>query len=738
MSGGGSLPSYLELLNPEQRRAVLHTGQPLLILAGAGSGKTRVITTKIAWLIRERGIAPQSILAVTFTNKAAREMAERARLIDERAAHAMLRTFHSFGAWFLRCNGSCAGLDSNFVIYDDDDMISLLSTIMTGTPKMEIKRTAHNISRAKDYFLSPADAALASIDSGKKFRTLYAQYEERLAHTGNVDFGDLIKKPVEILRREPEVARRFRERFSVIMVDEYQDANIAQFELLKVLCGPDTYVCVVGDDDQSIYRFRGAEVKNILEFPDKFSGTDIIRLESNYRSTAPILKAASSVVDHNHDRLGKTLRSERGEGKLPVLAFLPEQDEEVNFCAALIENSVKGKNKASWSDWAVIYRTNAQSLGFETEFLRRGIPYQIVGSLKFYEREEIKDGLALLSFLVNPRDEVAFRRVVNKPARGLGAVTMDRLIEASLSQGVDLLETAKNMVKTLSPKAQKGLETFIKVITDGKALLEQSLAVTINIPNGSQGNTDSPVKKKRNRKPKEGEALVAGEGLSVCVAQMLQNSGIAEHHMLEDEIMGNQRLTNMQELVNAASLYPASAEGLLEFLEHIELDRSREEATATDIAERVTLITFHNTKGLEFRKVIMTGLEQGIFPREDKKDEELEEERRLFYVGATRAMDELYLCSCAMRRMFGRTMPLEPSVFLREIDKGCLKIVGNAPYSFRAGQNSSMPRHLHPWERNETSAEQVSGWRRGQKLFHDDYGYGMVKKVDDSDSGPIV
>jgi DNA helicase-2/ATP-dependent DNA helicase PcrA len=297
------------------------------------------------------------------------------------------------------------------------------------------------------------------------------------------------------------------------------------------------------------------------------------------------------------------------------------------------------------------------------------------------------------------------------------------------------------MAKSLSAKAHKGLETFLKVIADGKSLLEHQLAETANSSRGSEGGhveSDSPVKKKRNRKPKEGEALVAGEGLSVCVAQMLKNSGIAEHHMLEDEITGTQRLTNMQELVNAASLYASSVEGLLEFLEHIELDRSREEPTAAEDAQKVTLINFHNTKGLKFRKVIMTGLEQGIFPREDKKDEELEEERRLFYVGATRAMDELYLCSCAMRRMFGKTMPLEPSVFLREIDKSCLKIIGTAPYSFRTGQNSSVPRRSHPWDRTETEAEQVSGWRRGQKLFHDDYGYGAVMKVDDSDNGPIV
>jgi len=730
MADSENLPPYLELLNPEQRRAVLHTGKPLLILAGAGSGKTRVITTKIAWLIRERGIAPQSILAVTFTNKAAREMAERARSIDERAAGAMLRTFHSFGAWFLRRNGALAGLDSNFVIYDDDDMISLLATIMKDVPKMEIKRTAHTISRAKDYFLSPDDPELALIDSKKKFRDVYAHYEERLAHTGNVDFGDLIKKPVEILRREPQVARRLRERFSVIMVDEYQDANVAQFALLKELVGPDTYVCVVGDDDQSIYRFRGAEVKNILEFPDKFSGTDIIRLETNYRSTAPILKAASSVVDHNHDRLGKTLRAERGEGKMPVLAFLPDQDEEVNFCASLIANSIKTKNSGTlYSDWAILYRTNAQSLGFETEFLRRGIPYRVVGSLKFYEREEIKDALALLSFLVNPRDEVAFRRVVNKPARGLGAVTVDRLIEASMRRGDSLWETSRSMLRELSSKAEKGLEAFLKVIENGKALLEKPLAET-----GEQNTT--PAKKKRRRAPKDGEWLAAGEGLSVCVAQMLQESGIVEYHLLQDEIMGNQRLTNMQELVNASSLYAGTIAGLLEFLEHIELDRSLEDNTQAANAltgsgdDKVTLITFHNTKGLEFRRVIMTGLEQGVFPREDKKNEELEEERRLFYVGATRAMDELYVTSCAVRRMFGKTMQMYPSMFLGEADKSCLRIIGNAPYSFSGRR--------HPWDEAENDAERVSGWRKGQRLFHDDYGYGAVIKVEDSDDGPVV
>jgi len=732
MTGGGALPAYLEILNAEQRRAVLHTGKPLLILAGAGSGKTRVITTKIAWLIREQGIAPQSILAVTFTNKAAREMAERAKAIDERAAGAMLRTFHSFGAWFLRRNGKFAGLDSGFVIYDDDDMISLLAAVMKGEPRMAVKRTAYNISRAKDYFLAPDDPALAAIDGSKKFRTLYEQYEERLAATGNVDFGDLIKKPVQILRAEPVVAQRFRERFSVIMVDEYQDANVAQFELLKELCGENTYVCVVGDDDQSIYRFRGAEVKNILEFPGKFSGTDIIRLESNYRSTSPILRTASSVVDHNRGRLGKTLRAERGAGMQPVLAFLPNQEEESKFAAALIENSVKAKDRASrWSDWAVLYRTNAQSLGFETEFLRRGIPYRVVGSLKFYEREEIKDALALLAFLVNPRDEVAFRRIVNKPARGLGTVTVDRLIEAAAGQGANLLETAKTEMQGLTPKAHKGLAAFVKIIEDGRALLEKPPAGNAADKKNSRGAAE----KKKSRKAKDSEELVSGEGLSLCVTQVIKDSGIAEYHLLQDEIMGNQRLNNLQELVNAASLYAGTAEGLLEFLEHIELDRSLEDSSLAGRGEnaggedKVTLITFHNTKGLEFRKVIMTGLEQGIFPREDKKNEELEEERRLFYVGATRAMDELYLSTCSMRRMYGSTRSVDPSMFLQEVDKDCLRIVGSPPRQFRSRHGGAAAGY---------GEEQGCAWRRGQRLFHDDYGYGAVTEVRNSDDGPVV
>ena len=738
MPDKSSLPSYLETLNSEQQQAVLHTGKSLLILAGAGSGKTRVITTKIAWLIREHGIPAQSILAVTFTNKAAHEMAERAKIIDHRAEYAMLRTFHSYGAWFLRRYGAYAGLESNFLIYDDNDVISLLSTMLKDFKKQDIKHIAHNISRAKDYFFSPEDPLLKIIDNSKKFRSIYSQYEERLLRTGNADFGDLIKKPVEILRKEPELAQRVRERFSVIMVDEYQDANVAQFELLKELAGPQTYVCVVGDDDQSIYRFRGAEVKNILEFPQKFPGTEIIRLGSNYRSTKAILDTASSVVAHNKGRLGKILHSERGEGKKPVLAFLPNQDEEIDYCATLIKNSVSA-NKGQFSEWAVLYRTNAQSLGFETEFLHRNIPYRVVGSLKFYEREEIKDALALLSFMVNPNDEVAFRRVVNKPARALGLVTVNRLVEASLQQGINIFDAAKKTAPEITPKGRKGLEEFLAVMEKCQSLLKNSVTENNKITEkNAVGKINNKSFKKRN-----GE-LVSGEGLSLCVAKIVKDSGIAGYHLTQDDISGNQRLENLQELVNAASLYPCTVQGLLEFLEHIELDRAREENSkkgSTDDAEnhnRVTLITYHNTKGLEFKRVIMTGLEQGLFPREDKKGDDLEEERRLFYVGATRAMDELYLCSCEMRRIFGRIMPMNPSVFLREIDKNCIRIIGNAPLGFNVQNFRSFPFTKKQYSVKELEAEDSSFWHFGDRLYHDDYGCGYVQDVSPSGEGPVV
>ena len=470
--------SWLTVLNPEQRAAVTHEGSPLLILAGAGSGKTRVITTKIAWLIAERNVEPESILAVTFTNKAAREMAERATRMEPRAERSILRTFHSFGAWLLRRNAALAGLDSNFTIYDDDDGVTLLSKALPALTRQQVSACVHKISRAKDYCLSPDSPLLAEIDPDPDFAEVYALYEKRLRETGNLDFGDLILLPVKLLREHPEVSDRIHRRFGVVMVDEYQDSNVAQFELLKAITGPNTYLCVVGDDDQSIYRFRGAEVRNILTFSESFPGTEVIRLERNYRSIAPILGVASDVVSNNEGRLGKTLVAERGGGKKPTLVFLANQDEEAAFCAELILNA--RKKGCPFEDWAVLYRMNAQSLGFETEFLHRKIPYKVVGSLKFYEREEIKDALSFLALVANGRDEVAFRRVVNKPTRGLGEVTQDKIVDEArrilfdgsrasdgaldFDEQTDLISASQRLLDTLPKKAKAGLSEFIHTV----------------------------------------------------------------------------------------------------------------------------------------------------------------------------------------------------------------------------------------------------------------------------------
>ena len=380
-----NLEQYLSVLNEQQKEAVVHEGSPLLILAGAGSGKTRVITTKIAYLINQKEVNPFSILSVTFTKKAANEMRERAVKMEPLAEKAQIRTFHSFGSWFLRKYYQEAGVEQSFTVYDDDDMAILVRKAVPSLSQKEAKLAAHQIALAKDYCLTPKDD-LAVIASEFDLPDIYAKYDARLRSTGNVDFGDLIMMPVTVMEECSEIAAQIHTRFGVIMVDEYQDSNIAQYKLLQKISGVQegyqNYVCVVGDDDQSIYKFRGAEVQNILTFPKKFPGTQIIRLERNYRSTSEILEAASLVVNKNSDRLGKTLIADRGNGGMPVLAYLLDQNAEVMFASELIRKHID--NGGKYSDWAILYRTNAQSLGFEKDFLHKHIPYVVVGSLKFY------------------------------------------------------------------------------------------------------------------------------------------------------------------------------------------------------------------------------------------------------------------------------------------------------------------------------------------------------------------
>ena len=674
------LEQYLSVLNEQQREAVVHEGSPLLILAGAGSGKTRVITTKIAYLIGQKEVNPYSILSVTFTKKAANEMRERAVRMEPLAERAQIRTFHSFGSWFLRKYYEEAGVEQSFTVYDDEDMSILIRKIEPALSQKESRLVAHQIALAKDYCLGPKDD-LAIVASEFDLPDIYEKYEARLRSTGNVDFGDLIMMPVTVMEAVPQIAAQIHQRFNVIMVDEYQDSNIAQYKLLQKISGVEegyqNYVCVVGDDDQSIYKFRGAEVQNILTFSSKFPGTQIIRLERNYRSTSEILAAASLVVNKNSDRLGKTLIADRGEGGQPVLAYLPDQNAEVTFCSELIRKSVE--NGGKYSDWAILYRTNAQSLGFEKDFLHKHIPYVVVGSLKFYEREEIKDALSYLALCANPKDEISFRRVINKPARGLGEKTQDKIFDIARVTFEDGQTSCKSLLETLeslqtsgglSKKASEGAEAFVKMYKDLTAFFDKS------------------------------------KKLSDFIERLIKASGLDEYHKASDDIEGTQRLQNLQELVNSAVPYECSVEGLVAFLDAINLDRALELQAEEAGEDSVTLITLHNTKGLEYNKVVITGLEQGVFPRENKVGADLEEERRLFYVGITRARDELYVTSTAQRVLYGHTQYMSPSIFLKESEEA-FKVVGRKPAGFGAAAHDSK-------------------WSVGTKIYHDDYGYGVI------------
>ncbi len=659
---------YLKQLNPEQYKAVMHKGSPLLILAGAGSGKTRVITTKIAYLIDCCGEDPRSILAVTFTNKAALEMKERVSRLVPEADAVMIRTFHSFGAWMLRRHSHLIGLPPRFSIYDDEDSLNLLHSLFPEYKKNELKPFSRKISLAKDYCLLPDDD-LTSVSFDSSFRKFYAAYEKRMAEVGSVDFGDLILKTLNLLKENKDVRKKIQNRFSLILVDEYQDSNRAQYELLKQLYGDGTYLCVVGDDDQSIYSFRGAEVQNIITFPESFSGASLIKLEQNYRSTETILKIASEVVERNVHRLGKTLWTKNDRGVKARITTVADQLEEARFCAQLLEDG-------NLDGTAILYRTNAQSLSFESYFLSRQIPYKIVGSLKFYDREEVKDALALFSLLLNPSDEIAFMRIINKPARGIGKKSVFRIREISYQKETDFVTAAELSIPDLSRKGGEAVRRFTDFLREAREYLAE---------------TDPGQFSKK----------------------VLTQSGLLAYYQKQDEAAATQRVKNLEELVNAASRYPAGETGLVQFLEDMELDRSRLAGNDPSSSEEVTLITMHNTKGLEFERVIITGMEEGLFPsRPDESEDDLEEERRIFYVSITRAKKELYFTLCRQRRIWGRVSMQSPSRFLSELPDD---------YIEREGEGTSH-----------------SPYPPGSWVYHPEYGTGQVWKEWNNGQNTVV
>ena len=683
-------PDYLAGLNEAQREAVLHEGGPLLILAGAGSGKTRVITTKIAHLIEARGYPPEAILAVAFTNKAAEEMRERVRRFSPAGAEVMIKTFHAFGAWLLRRHGEELGLARDFTIYDDEDSLSLLRAAVEGrVDRDRLRDLSARIARAKDRCLAPEDdlsgLPLGELAAEIDFREAYRLYQERLRAAGCLDFGDLLLESVRLLAGRPEVRSRLQSRFRAVLVDEYQDSNHAQFRLLEQLYDPANYLCAVGDEDQSIYSFRGAELDNILGFAGRFPGTRIIRLEQNYRSAANILEVATRVVERNRRRLGKTLWTRKPAGPPVELAVLEDQEAEARFCAGeLSDGELAGS--------AILYRMNFQSRAFETLFTSLGIPFRVVGTVRFYEREEVKDALAYLALAANPRDEVAFRRAVNRPRRGVGARGVEAVLALRERAGGDLLAAAALASGAAAAGgrragAAKGLPAFLKVAASVREALQ--------------------------REPPS--------GLDRVVLEMLTASGLLEHYRERDATEDTDKQRNLSELVNATASYEGTREGLARFLEEVTLNSSDENPFAP--TGKVTLITVHNTKGLEFDRVFLTGLEEGIFPHYASTageapagGEELEEERRLFYVGATRARERLLLTCCRRRRVFGSFQAAEASRFLEEVPPELLRVRGQ----------------------ETPGAAPAERFPLGCQVYHEDYGPGTVTRAWTAEGQPMI
>ena len=674
----------LDHLNDRQREAVLHGGSPLLILAGAGSGKTRVITTKVAHLIATQAVAAQHILAVTFTNKAAGEMRSRVHQLvaasgcGDAGRQVMVRTFHAFGAWLLRVYGDRLGFDrQRLSIYDEADARQILRRVVAAEDDeyvaSDLRDMAAWIATAKDRGLGP-DSDLSRLRrSPFPMKEIYARYQARLAALNAADFGDLILLPLSLLKQDSVVREQLRQRFRVVLVDEFQDANRTQFELLRELYAPPNYLCVVGDDDQAIYRFRGADVDGFLNFPKRFAGTEVVRLEQNYRSTGAILDLASAVVSHNRRRMGKTLWTEQDQGAVPTLTYLADADEEARYCAELIRRRPTASS-------AVLYRMNFQSRTFETLFQKLRIPYRVVGTVRFYEREEVKDALAYLGLLFNPRDEVAFRRAASRPRRGVGEKTMARVVALADATEDDLIAATERLAATAGGRAGRALAGFAELLGDLRR-------------------------------------IYVAASVTELTRAVLDRSGLYERVLAQDQEEQTGRVMNLEELVNATASYGRGPTGVAAFLGDARLAGAGEQdatAAAAVSREPVTLITAHNTKGLEFDQVIVTGLEEGIFPPTDPvapraavRPEEEEEERRLFYVAVTRARYALHLTSCRSRMAFGFNRERYPSRFVFEIPPDCIQVIGDDASAGGAGAGE---------------------WRAGQGVEHIDYGVGVVTR----------
>jgi DNA helicase II / ATP-dependent DNA helicase PcrA len=644
---------FLEGLNDSQRAAVCHPGGPLLVLAGAGSGKTRVLTLRISWLVQEAGLRPWEVLALTFTNKAAKEMKERvSRYLGPDGRDCWVSTFHSTCLRILRREIDLIdGFAGDFVIYDDRDSKELVKRLLKENKvptTVNPRAISTAIDRAKNDALSPEElAAERRPDIDPRVPEIYRQYQDRLQAANAVDFGDLILHTIRLFDAHPSVLARYRNRFNHVLVDEYQDTNHSQYKLLTQLAdhGPRN-VCVVGDEDQSIYSFRGADIRNILDFERDFPGATVVRLERNYRSTKAILQAATAVVERNEERKGKTLWTDKPGGEPISLHTSFDDREEARTAVQLVRRELHAGRKPK--DIALFYRTNGQSRLVEEEFLAARLPFVLIGGQRFYQRREVKDALAWLRFLHNPKDDISLLRIINTPPRGIGAKTVDAVMSrGQLSEGgawqgvVELVDddtTPKRQAKPL--RAFRDLVDALQVARTGRPLPE-------------------------------------------LVEAVLERSGMADQLRQDGSFEAEGRLSNLQELMNSTADYAAHppGEGLVEFLDRVALVADVDKLEDAEEAEegRITLMTVHSSKGLEYPVVLVIGMDEGLFPhaRASTFQSELEEERRLAYVAITRAQEKLHLLRARRRpgqgQMRGSYAQTEPSRFLRDIPRELLE-----------------------------------------------------------------
>lgn len=700
--------SLLSNLNPPQREAVTYFGSPLLILAGAGSGKTRVLTYKIAYILQEGLAKPHEILAVTFTNKAANEMKSRVEsLVHSHIQSMWIGTFHSVCARILRRESHVLGYTSNFTIYDADDQLQLVKRIMEGLninkDLLNPNFVRYEISRHKNRLVGPGEYEKTAGDfNASNIAKVYWEYDISLRRNNAFDFDDLLTKPIEIFNQDETIRAKYQNLFKFILVDEYQDTNLAQYQLLKILSARHQNICVVGDEDQSIYEWRGANIANILNFERDFPNCHIVRLEENYRSPQIILDAANHLIAHNRQRLGKTLWSARKTGEPIQVLAVENEIQEANQVVRIIRQEMRRAGR-SYNDFAILYRTNAQSRALEVQLRHANIPYQIVGGVKFYERKEIKDILAYLKILVNPNDSVSLRRIINTPTRGIGLVSLQHLENFAAAEQISLFEALKRceQVTELKKGTANSIRQFVEMI---EAL--QDLAKTQN-------------------------AFAVAE-------QTIEKFKLQDAYQDSRLVENQSRLENIREFLNGIAVFvenqPPDQGSLEAYLQEISL--------VTDIDrwdpenQTVTLMTLHSAKGLEFPVVIICGLEDGLLPllRSQEPTDDLEEERRLFYVGITRSQEKVFLLWAQRRRRFysngyGSSFLNIPSRFLGEIPPQYK--AENTLYS-RQSEWREAP-SLQFADRQEVG--EAGEYSVGQLVRHELFGEGIVQNIQKSSLG---